>query len=840
MKKRSLLMASAVFLAVFLATSVMSQGQLSAQAQQSSAKYTVQDLGLMGSGGWSEANAINNSGHVVGESQFSFIYASTGHAFLYSEPLGMTDIGRLILGGGPSRALDINEAGQVVFNRYDGSERAYLYENGVIKDLGALGGYTDRSGYFVTVAKAQGINNLGQVVGTSSITSDGTSAGGSQARHAFLYENGQMKDLGIGANFSQAEAINDSGQVVGFARDNTAAQYSAFLYEDGSTKNLGVNSVAVDINDSGQVVGQSGGQAFLYENGQMNNLGNLGGTNSSAAAINDSGQVVGAAWGGTVNSVFLYENGVMKDLNVLIGQASSGWKIAWVTDINNKGQITAVGRPAWNPSGSYRALRLTPEPTTKPTASFTAEPTKIDRTVRLDASGSTPAPGGSITQYEWDFGDGTPPTTSSAAIDSGDGATLTRSSAATDFGDGATLTTSSPTITHKFPEGDRDYPVKLVVVSDKGVRSDPYTLNVRSPHIPPKAVIGTLDNIEPAIDTPRFSSTLEVKSVEGLGCSIDGTDGPACKFEWLRTDTQQKSDVNFLPSSDTIAPDRLYHLRWNGNGANEDEWHKFKVKVTNPETNDSVDSNVIEVDTMPGRVEAIMLKNGWEKGAKLQKNWKESAPAEKPNFAFTDKDTIKMAWVLDKFERAKDEYNKILTTVRTNDQKQQAQIEKLLDRYKMRDGQPTSFGDFETDGMAKLDLDSIQSEGVGETRLAKLFVPLDDLTAALNAFEFKAAVSGKIEPVPGEKKLRVRINEVGIFIEDTFDFVGYEPLGCWDPLDNTLSKNIPGTCVGTSLENADYREWRAHHSKGGDFKVYSDIKREPLNLEFMVNPVSYQ
>jgi Tol biopolymer transport system component len=93
----------------------------------------------------------------------------------------------------------------------------------------------------------------------------------------------------------------------------------------------------------------------------------------------------------------------------------------------------------------------------KPKASFSAEPTKTDRQVRLDASGSKPRPGGTLTSYEWDFGDGT------------------------------TLTTSEPVITHTFPERERDYLVKLIVVGAEGTKSDPYTSNVHSPKATPTA-----------------------------------------------------------------------------------------------------------------------------------------------------------------------------------------------------------------------------------------------------------------------------------------------------------------------------------------------------------------
>src|SRR5438132_11719306 len=82
---------------------------------------------------------------------------------------------------------------------------AFLYNGGVMTDLGTFGGWG---------SYAYGINNLGQVVGTAQ-----TSAG---AWHAFLYSGGVMTDLNskLPANsgwidLSQANSINNNGQVVG-------------------------------------------------------------------------------------------------------------------------------------------------------------------------------------------------------------------------------------------------------------------------------------------------------------------------------------------------------------------------------------------------------------------------------------------------------------------------------------------------------------------------------------------------------------------------------------------------------------------------------------------------
>lgn len=289
------------------------------------------------------------------------------------------------LGGTSSVAYGINDVGQIVgYSHLSGYSyiRAFLYEDGVMSNLGLFGGYS---------STAYDINNAGQIVGESDINSSYS--------HAFLYQNGVMTDLGtFGGNSSVARMINESGQIVGQAYIPASPPYGergyGFLYENGIMNNLtplrdayGLNnngevvgysyhpgteatyhcgdidnedpiiylgavdgdwSWAWDINDQGQVVGQSETSitgeyhAFLYKNGVMYDLGTVpNGTSSYAKAINNSGLIVGDAWVSGRNHAFLYINGEMIDLNSLI-DPEIDWTLAVAYDINEYGDIVGM------------------------------------------------------------------------------------------------------------------------------------------------------------------------------------------------------------------------------------------------------------------------------------------------------------------------------------------------------------------------------------------------------------------------------------------------------------------------------------------------------------------
>jgi len=378
----------------------------------SQAQYTITDLGTLPNGRFTSAFGINAAGHVVG--QGGTRSTGVGHPFLYSQGV-LQDIGTLggdVSGSGNfmnSYAAAINNVGQIVGASplpdgplsSSGEPHGFLYADGTLKDLG-----------FEYVPRA--INDTGDIVGLGPTYNFGTTL----SHLAFVYREGVYTDLGhFGGGSSDAFGINASGQIVGTAY--TAEKvFHAFLLDQGTMRDLGTlasggSSVALAINVTGQITGYSETRpsvdidyhAFLYANGVMTDLGTLGGHFSQGLALNDHGVVVGYSTlaGGDAHHAFIYQNGIMSDLNTLI-PASSGVLLNEAVGINNSGQIVANGCYT-GVGGECHAFLLTPVANQLPIAKAGPDRTvaagaSCSAAVALDGSASSDPDGDQLT-YTW-------------------------------------------------------------------------------------------------------------------------------------------------------------------------------------------------------------------------------------------------------------------------------------------------------------------------------------------------------------------------------------------------------------------------------------------------------
>jgi probable HAF family extracellular repeat protein len=246
------------------------------------------DLGTLG-GNESWANAINNKGQVVGQAtnttpdpyaQFFNPYPSaTQWRAVIWQGGRVHDLGTL--GGPDSLGGFLDGRGDVAgesFTNFTPNTATgiptmdpFLWSNGVMHDLGGLGG---------VFGMTMWMNDHGQVVGGSDLLGD-------QIVHPFLWNGRRLVDLGsLGGSFGVANWVNDAGSVVGFGFLLGDQAYHAFLWRHGVMQDLpptdaDLCGVANAINARGQVVGAEGPcfgenqNAMLWENGSSLDLNTL-------------------------------------------------------------------------------------------------------------------------------------------------------------------------------------------------------------------------------------------------------------------------------------------------------------------------------------------------------------------------------------------------------------------------------------------------------------------------------------------------------------------------------------------------------------------------------------
>jgi len=322
---KSKILTSITAMTIFVALAVPIR--LAAQEQkQDLPRYIVIDLGTLG-GTYSIAYGINNSGWVSG---FSTLPGDTEvHAFLWHDGV-MTDLGTL--GGqnsvtwfSPNNRRNLGGAAETFTPDPLGEDYCghgthliclpIVWHDGVGTPLPTLGGSN---------GSAQGMNGRDVVPGSAENTTPDPACNPPQVLQTkpVLWEKGKIQELPTfpGDTVGVAHVINDKGQATGWS---------------GNCAKTGL--------------GFTNFHALLWENGRAIYLGSLGGTlNTQGLGINNRGQVAGFGdlAGDTTFHAFLWQKGVMSDLGTLPGDAASR-----ADGLNNLGQVVGGSWDAsWNGS----------------------------------------------------------------------------------------------------------------------------------------------------------------------------------------------------------------------------------------------------------------------------------------------------------------------------------------------------------------------------------------------------------------------------------------------------------------------------------------------------------
>lgn len=334
------------------------------------ASYQVTDLGSLRNGNAGCAMAVNNQGWTEimdgnvepGQQDNLFGKLLNGHAVIDLDGFKI-DLGTL---GGTNSWINwggINDRGEAVglaetsVPDPDGEDVCgfgtgktclpFLWQNLHMSALPTVGGNN---------GQASAINNRGQIAGFAETTVVDSECPPFKTTLPVLWENGKVQPLPtVGSDpDGVAFGINEQGQAVGYSGTCTSAHH-AVLWENGTAialPGLGIarSNIAFGINDQGQIVGESRSPdgttrlAVLWQNRAITNLGTLPGDFAAlATGINNQGQVVGS----TLDSNFNWSHGFIWQNGVMtdlntLFPASSNLFATMANKINDRGQISGM------------------------------------------------------------------------------------------------------------------------------------------------------------------------------------------------------------------------------------------------------------------------------------------------------------------------------------------------------------------------------------------------------------------------------------------------------------------------------------------------------------------
>ena len=246
---------------------------------------------------------------------------------------------------GYTNVTSINDAGEIC-GSFDGSAEPFTYKSGAYYVLSQK----QFNGDSLTE-----LNNLGNGVGYDT-----------QSNSPVYWNGSKFSTLAAPRTFAEssctAEGLNDHGEVVGlsggqaFENGILVAYATPIMWRNGEPSVLptlggkGVNG-AVGVNDDGEIVGTSvttGGidEPVAWINGKIKALGTLGGQAGTAVDVNTSGVITGTAFtaSGALHG-FEWINGQMTDLGQVFAVKAIDDAGDVVGDANNSATMWVNGKP---------------------------------------------------------------------------------------------------------------------------------------------------------------------------------------------------------------------------------------------------------------------------------------------------------------------------------------------------------------------------------------------------------------------------------------------------------------------------------------------------------------
>ncbi|MBS7690175.1 hypothetical protein I0E98_05585 [Pseudomonas lalucatii] len=159
------------------------------------------------------------------------------------------------------------------------------------------------------------------------------------------------------------------------------------------------------------------------------------------------------------------------------------------------------------------------------------------------------------------------------------------------------------------------------------------------------------------------------------------------------------------------------------------------------------------------------------------------------------------------------------------------------------------------------DLSAIQLEDTSQFNLIRIGAStwekatdaLDDVYGALGSFAIKIAAT-KIRTMANDHGYpAIEIEEIGLYVRDTYDFLntdGDQLLGYWNkegvirpgPIDYLTEPDFIDKADARhfKITNDSFNNYRTKWNKGGDFLIFSTVKRYPVSIVVHLSDTDFE